>query len=60
MPAFGNYGKSGKPVPTCLYHNKSLATCTCKYARAWRETKTTVTWENPELHVSESGESALA
>lgn len=48
MPTFGNYGKSGKPVPKCPYHNKSLATCTCKYARDWRKTKTTVIWENHE------------
>lgn len=52
MPTFGNYGKSGKPVPLCPYHNKSLATCTCKHAREWRKTKTTVIWETPELHQS--------
>lgn len=37
MPPFGDYGKSGKPVPKCPYHDKSLATCTCQYAREWRK-----------------------
>lgn len=37
MPAFGDFGKAGPPVPDCTYHEGvSLATCPCKYARDWR------------------------
>ena len=36
MPAFGELGKAGKPVPKCPYHQQSLATCSCEYAQDWR------------------------
>ena len=36
MPAFGDFGKGGTPVPHCPHHQQSLATCPCEYAREWR------------------------